>query len=157
VFVSIDALRSLLRAAGPAAQSDFGRQVGTEVGRLLVERLESTTASSLEEMVEHLGGELALLGLGSLSLERWGRALVLKLDHCPFAGEGAELVGAVIEGAIQRALSRTARAVVIDRADGVVRLAVVGDHAAERVARWVSTGVGYAEALGRLQSQGGEA
>ena len=39
----------------------------------------------MEDVLDHLGGELALLGLGSLGLERWGRALVLTVEGAPSA------------------------------------------------------------------------
>jgi hypothetical protein len=151
LLVSIDALTSLLQSAGPAARTDFGRQLGTEVGRLVLERLDAAEGASIEQVAEHLGGELALLGVGSLSVERWGRALVLRFDHCALSGDGVELLAAVTEGAVQRALSRTATAVVVGAGDGVVRIALLGAAAAERVSRWVSGGASYAEALGRLQ------
>jgi hypothetical protein len=157
LLVSADALISLLRSAGPAAETDFGKQLGTEIGRLVSERLGSVDSASIEEIAEHLGGELALLGLGSLTVEQWGRALVLRFDHCPLAREGAPLLARVIEGAVQRALSRTVTAVVVDSEEDVVRVALLGGQAAERVSRWLSSGVGYAEALGRLQAPGGAA
>lgn len=157
LLVASDALVSLLKSAGPAAAANFGRQLGTEIGRLVSERFDSIESASLEEIAEHLGGELALLGLGSLAVEQWGRALVLRFDHCPVAREGAELLARVIEGAVQRALSRTVTAVVMASDEDGVRIALLGDQAAERVSRWLSNGVGYADALSRLQAPGGGA
>ena len=58
-----------------------------------------------------------MLGLGSLGLERWGRALVLTVDGGPFGQQLDRLLGAVLEGALQRAFGRDCRAVKLGRDD----------------------------------------
>lgn len=157
LLVPVDGLLELLDAAGPEALRNFGRKLGTEVGRRFAERLGSDlSAASVETLVEHLGGELAVLGLGSISLERWGRALLLTVASAPAGSTGGELLAAVLEGALQRGTSRDARVVVVEREAESLRLLVVGANAAARVKSWVQAGTGLAEVLGRLHGRGGQ-
>src|SRR5262245_38721231 len=86
LLVPSDALVLLAKAAGPEAAAMFGRSLGEAMGRRVASRLAATegvSSTPVEVVVDHLGGELALAGLGSLGLERWGRALVLVVDQSP--------------------------------------------------------------------------
>ncbi len=151
VLVPADALIDLCRNAGGEAVSDFGRRLGTSAGRRVAERLGDTSSASLEEVLDHLGGELALLGFGSLGLERWGRALVLTVDGGPFGQQLDGLLGAVLEGALQRAFARDVHAAWLTRDDRQVRFLIASATSASKVGEWLSAGVSYAEALARLQ------
>src|SRR5512142_292650 len=112
------ALLDLLSNAGDEATLNFGQQLGTEVGRRMVENLGSgIDTASIETFVEHLGGELALLGLGALAVERWGEALVLVVEGGPAGETGVALASAVIAGALQRALSRDVAVVELMKRD----------------------------------------
>lgn len=155
VLVSADALVDLCRAAGDHAVSDFGRRVGTAAGRRIAERLGDTSHASLEEVLEHLGGELALLGFGSLGLERWGRALVLTVDGGPFGQQLDSLIGAVLEGALQRSFGRDCHAVRLMRDDRQVRFLIASAAGAGKVNEWLGSGMSYGDALTRLQQQAG--
>ena len=84
VLLPADALASLLRGADNDTKRDFARRLGTEAGRRVAERLDGS--ASAESVVEHLGGELALMGLGSMTFERWGRALVVAVQGSPLRG-----------------------------------------------------------------------
>src|SRR5205085_12100324 len=75
LLVPAEALGRLCAGASEDSVKDFGRGFGTEIGRRVAARLGD--AVSVQAMVEHLGGELALAGFGSLGIEVWGRALVL--------------------------------------------------------------------------------
>jgi hypothetical protein len=155
VLVPADALVDLCRAAGDEAVSDFGRRLGTAAGRRVAERLgDGAQGATLEEALEHLGGELALLGLGSLALERWGRALVLTVDGGPFGQQLDRLLGAVLEGALQRAFGRDVRAVKLMRDDRQVRFLVTSAAGATKVSDWLGSGLSYGDALTRLQNGG---
>jgi hypothetical protein len=152
VLVPADALVDLCRAAGDEAVSDFGRRLGTAIGRRIADRLgDSAMSASLEDILDHRGGELALLGLGSLGLERWGRALVLLVEGGPFGQQLDRLLGAVLEGAIQRAFGRDSRAVKLIRDDRQVRFLIANAASASRVNEWLGSGLSYGDALTRLQ------
>jgi hypothetical protein len=150
VLLPADALAALVRGADSETRRDFARRLGTEAGRRVAERLDSSANS--ESVVEHLGGELALMGLGSMTLERWGRALVVAVSGSPLRGEGDDILAGVIEGALQRGFGRTAVVVPLVRDDSLVRLLVVGTAAGERVRAWLGSGVGWGDALARLNA-----
>jgi len=157
VIIAAEALVDLCRAAGDEAVSDFGRRLGTAAGRRVAERLgDGTAGASLEDVLEHLGGELAILGLGSLGLERWGRALVLTVESS-LGAQLDRLLGAVLEGALQRAFGRDAHATKLARDDRHVKFLIASAASASKVNQWLMSGVGYADALSRLQSQQGMA
>lgn len=153
VTVPPEALVALCHQAGEEATRDFGHKMGTEVGRRLGGRLGDGGAdASLATVVDHLGGEIALLGLGSLSAERWGAVLVLKITESPFAASGDALLAAVIEGALQRAFSRDVRAVVGERDDGSLRLLLVSRPAAETIRGWIDSGTSLGDVLIKLHA-----
>jgi hypothetical protein len=158
VLISADALVDLCKAAGDEAVSDFGRRLGTSAGRRIADRLgDSATGATLEEVLDQLGGELAVLGLGSLGLERWGRALVLTVDGGPFGQQLDRLLAAVLEGAMQRAFGRDCHAVRLMRDDRQVRFLIANAASASKVAEWIGSGLSYGDALTRLQSKAGVA
>src|SRR5512145_1061883 len=81
ILVPIDGLVALLDACSEESLSAFVATLGTDMGRRIAERLGSAIEQATVELyLEHLGGELALTGLGNLTVERWGRALVLCVE-----------------------------------------------------------------------------
>lgn len=152
------ALLDLLSNAGDDATRNFGQQLGVEVGRRVVDNLGSTIDTvSVEGFVEHLGGELALLGLGTLCVERWGRALVLVLEGAPAGEAGVSLVSTVIAGALQRALSRDTTVVDLMKSDNTLRLLVVSRATGAEVKRWLAEQVPWGSVLTRLHAPQGNA
>jgi hypothetical protein len=146
------ALLALCQGAGDEAKRDFGRTLGTELGRRVASRYRAVDGS-IESWLDHLGGSLALVGLGSLGVERWGRALVLTLRGSPLGRDGDVLVAAVLEGALQRALARDTAIVPLAREDDEVRLLVVNPGAASKVRGWLAEGVAWGEVLARLHER----
>jgi hypothetical protein len=161
LLVPADALAALVAAAGAEAGAAFGRSLGEAMGRRVAGRLTEgagVRGAAVEVVVEHLGGELAIAGLGSLALERWGRALVLVMDQSPL---GDALLEAALAAAIEAATGRKVRVVGLGREGGRARFFVGGDAGAEKVKAWLGEGIGWGEALVRLhapaQRDGGEA
>ena len=150
VVVPSDALLALCQGASEEAVRDFGRRLGTEAGRALLGRLGDAAQASLEAVVEHLGGELALMGLGSLGLERWGSALVLSFSHSPLSSAGDSLLGSVLEGAAQRAFGRDVVATKLVRDAERVRFLITGREGADKALGWLSSGIGWGDVLTRL-------
>jgi hypothetical protein len=137
----------LCAAAGSDAARDFGLGLGAEVGRRVADRLPADSAASLGAWTEHLGGHLALLGLGSLRTERWGRALVLRVSGV--ARELTDLLGNVLEGALTRGLSRTVSLVPFGAEEGVAYL-VVNPNTAERARSLAASGQGLGSVVEAL-------
>ncbi len=154
LLVPSDALLGLWAEASDEAKKNFGQRLGTEIGRRAAGRLGSVEAASIPAMVEHLGGDIALCGLGSLSVERWGKALVLRVDGSPLGAEGDALLAAVLEGALHRAMGRDVAAVRLDRDDQRVRFLVVSPGAASRVRGWLAEGKPWGQVLTTLDGAG---
>jgi hypothetical protein len=164
VLVPAEALGALCAAAGPEAMATFGRALGRAMGLRVAGRLGSLAgsgeaphtgarAATVETMVDHLGGELSLVGLGSLSIERWGHALVVVVDHCPLGARGDALLEAVLSEAVLALAGRRVHAVLLAR-DGVrARFLLANGTAAERVRGWLEGGAGWGEALARLHAK----
>ncbi len=154
VIVPCDALLALCQGASEDAVRDFGRRLGTEAGRVMNDRLGEAWQASLETVLEHLGGELALTGLGSLGLERWGQALVLSFSHSPLGWAGDLLLGSVLEGAMQRSFGRDTVAIKLMRDDQKVRFLMAGRAGANRAGNWLAEGVPWGDVLSRLATRG---
>jgi hypothetical protein len=163
VVLPVEAISLLCRELPEAQLLSFGHGVGNEIGRRVVERLApSMTNVSPEQMVDRLGGELALMGLGSLTFEFWGRAMVLAVVDSPLvfgdggrpADGGDRLLSAVLEAALVRATGRQARVVPLSRLDNTARFVVCNDNAKRHVLEWLGEGCHYGEALARLNDAG---
>ena len=153
VLLPADALAALVRGADVETRRDFARRLGTEAGRRVAERLDGS--ASAEAVVEHLGGEVALMGMGSLGFERWGRVLVLTVQGSPLRAEGDDLLAGIVEGALQRGFGRATTVVPLQRDDSLVRLLVLSAETAERVRSWLGSGVSWGDVLSRLNGAGG--
>src|SRR5262249_41242078 len=122
------ALATLCGAAEPSAVASFGKALGRAMGLRVAKRLaplaeaddgvqgSGARAASLETMADHLGAELSLAGLGSLGLERWGRALVVVIDFCPLEGAGDRLLESALSEAVGPAPGRVVFRLLAPRA-----------------------------------------
>lgn len=163
VLIPVDVLSALLAQVSSAGVSDLGYRVGTEIGRRVRDQLGSDLDHATPHTVlDYLGGELALLGLGSFKLELWGRVMVFAVNESPLleatpGGDGdraSSFLAALLEGALARAASRDAKVLPLARASAEVRLLVCNAAAREQVAGWLSSGCHYGEALARLNQTG---
>jgi hypothetical protein len=151
ILVPTDTLVDLLAASSSQAITAFGAGIGTEIGRRIADRLGSAIErASVELYLEHLGGELALTGIGCLSIERWGKALVLCVEGLRDSEALESAVLAIIEAALQRSLSRDVVVLLLSKGDGSVRYLVVGRHAAASVEQWLDSGLSCGEVLFKL-------
>jgi hypothetical protein len=152
LVLPVDALKKLCETAGEDAVHDFGFSIGTEIGRRVANRLPAIQLASIEDVVEHLGGEMALMGVGSLGIERWGRALVFVVTGDPFGASGEVLVASLLQGAMQRALSREVLPLFLSRDGEQVRFLATTPQAASKIQAWLANGVKWGEALAQLQT-----
>jgi hypothetical protein len=145
VLVPAEQLCALCDAAGEDATRSFGLALGESMGRRALDALGgSSESASVEAFVECLAAELALMGLGALGMERWGRAMLLTVSSNA-AHDG--MLKAALEGAIATATGRTARCVRLMDADGVRRYLVANPSAAVRVEQELAAGKGWGEVL----------
>jgi hypothetical protein len=123
VMVAAEALVSLCQAAGEEETAALGHSIGSAAGRRVAVRLaagnaerhEAVRKASFEEVIHHLAGELALVGLGSLSAERWGKALVLIVDQSPLGDGGDGLLAEVLQAALLALTSQQVRVLKVQR------------------------------------------
>jgi hypothetical protein len=160
VLVPADALVVLAAIAGPDASERFGRTWGESMGRRVAFRFSSTEGverTDVVTVVEHFAAEIALVGLGALGLERWGKAVVLVVDQSPLGARGDTLLAEVLAGAVEAATLRRVRTLLLAR-DRVRARFLVGSAAAiVKVDRWLNEGVTWGEALVRLHEATGVA
>lgn len=150
LLLPVDSVSHVLFSLADDARRDFAHSLGTELGRRAAERLGDVTQASPVEVVDHLGGEWALMGLGSLGLELWGRALVFTVSGSPFGQQGDEFIAAVAEGAIGRGMGRHVVVVPIHRDGDQVRLLASSARAAELARELLQQGRGYGDILEEL-------
>lgn len=161
VLLPADAIASVCRHLNADVLTDLGRGWGNELGRRVAERLSSDMPKlTTAEMVDHLGGELALAGLGSLSVEFWGHALILAVSESPLrtgdaaskrqVDSGDRLLAAILEGALIRATGRALRVATLARVDDIVRYVACNEDTKEKIEALIAEGCHYGEALARL-------
>ncbi|MBX3184694.1 MAG: hypothetical protein KIT72_05185 [Polyangiaceae bacterium] len=152
VILPVEVLAKLIEATNAEATRDAGHHLGAELGRRVLTSLgDDASGAAPEAVLEHLGGELALLGFGSLHFERWGQALVFVVQDGALPPAADDFVAAIFDGALLRLFGKNTRAVRLAREDGQARYLISSSSAADRVAGWLSAGVPWGEALTRLQ------
>lgn len=158
VLVPAAALLAVCHGAGAGASRDLGRAVGGAVGARLAGTPGGPGGATFDAAIDALGAELAWLGLGALSAERWGSLLVLRLEGAPPGGDEADtFLTGLVEAALQAWTGRTAHAVVAERAGERVRVLIGGPRVAGVAQALVDAGAGLAEIVRRLHSEGGDA
>jgi hypothetical protein len=157
VLVPVPVLSELAELAGLESIKEIARSVGVSFGRRVAAKLGSADAvagASLEAVVSALAVEVAVSGWGALRLERWGKALVLVVDHAPDLPTGA--LASLLEGAVEAAAAREVHAVALNgeggnkKAGGVARVLLLGSKAAQRARLWIAEGASERDVLSRL-------
>jgi len=151
LLVPLAALLELAGSAPPAAVEAFGRALGTAIGRRAAARIGDASGTSLEGFVTQLAGEVALAGVGVLSIERWGRALVVVLESSPLPGG---LVAALVGAALEAASGRKVAIALLSQDAGAARLLVSSERAVGRVREWMASGVSWGDAIAKLHGGG---
>jgi hypothetical protein len=155
VVVPSEELLALCAAAGAEATEKFGRGIGRWMGHRLVGRFgggKAVREASLGAVVDHLGGEWAIAGLGAFSLERWGRALVIVIDRSPLGSAADRLLSAMLEGAIHTATGRAVALVMLDSDSARARFLVGSIAVAGKVREWLGQGRSWGEVLATLHA-----
>lgn len=157
VLVPVSALAGLEKMAGVEVTRQLARSIGVSFGSRVATKLGSAEAvakASLEVFVSALAAEVAVSGWGVLHLERWGRAMVLVVDHAPALPHG--VLAALLEGAVSAAAAREVHAVALAKETGdsnetkAARVLIVSAKTAEHARRWLLDGASEAEVMRRL-------
>lgn len=151
LLVPAAALDDLVRSASPEAVETLGRVLGAAIGRRAAVRMGDPQGASMDSFVTQLAGEAAIAGVGALSVERWGRALVVVVEDSPLVGT---LLAPIVSSALEAASGRRAWCALLSRDDRIARLLVGSEQAIGRVREWIASGVGWSEAVVRLHGGG---
>jgi hypothetical protein len=165
IMVPADALVSLCQAAGEEEMAAYGHAIGEAVGRRVGVRLaggsanrhDAVRAAGLEVVVTQLAGELAVLGIGSVSAERWGKALVLIVDQSPLGEQGDDLLAEILQSALHALVNSSARVIKLQR-DGVrTRFLAVSGAAVEGVRERLAAGESWGQVIAAMHRGGSNA
>ncbi|MBX3225695.1 MAG: hypothetical protein KIT84_31040 [Labilithrix sp.] len=151
LLVPAAALEALDRTT-PGALAHLGAEVGRACGARVAASLGGdggVRASTLEVVVTHLAGELAIAGLGSVTVERWGRALVVVLTNPNVNSDG--FLAAALAGAVGFAAGRDVCMIPIGREGNVLRFLIGTSQTMIRCRSLVSSGKTWMEILSALQ------
>jgi hypothetical protein len=149
VIVPAAALSAVIAAAGETAARELGRSLGRTVGG----RVGNVREQKIEDVVSVLARELAVVGLGTLALERWGRALVVTVSDAGVDHDG--FLAAVVEGMLAAASGRELRTHPLGREGSTLRVLVGNVAAIERVVGWLAEGTSFGDAIVRLHAPKG--
>jgi len=161
VLMPCSALEELGKSAGVDVACALGHAMGAAFGKAVADRLGSSDAvqaSSLETVVTELGSELAVAGWGAVGLERWGRAMVMVVDHSPFTEQ--RFVAAILQGALGAATGKDVQCWPLgggasSGSTESVRVLVSGERGIGRAREWLAQGVSWGDVLVRLQANDG--
>lgn len=149
LVLAAEALAQVCGRLDVASLRQFGGVLGKQAGTRIRERLNAASAT-LETMVDQLGGEVGIAGLGSLAIERWGQALVVRIEGCPLGATGYELMSAYLEAALQVTVEREVSALVLERGQESFRLLLCSKAGSTKVKSWLSAGTSWGDALAAL-------
>jgi hypothetical protein len=149
-LVPAAALAELALAAPTSAREGFARALGAGLGRRSAARMLDPQASSLDEFATQLAGEAALAGLGKLSAERWGRALVIVIEDSPLSDPAGSIVVPLVAAALEAASGRKVWCTLLSRDERAARVLVSSEGATTRVRGWIAGGMAWGDALVKL-------
>jgi hypothetical protein len=151
VLVPASALEALDRTT-PGALAHIGAEVGRACGARIIAKLggdSEVRGATLDVVVTHLAGELAIAGLGAVSMEQWGKALVIVITNPNVNSDG--FLAATLAGAVGVAVGREVSMVPIGREGNVVRFYIGTQQTMVRCRSLVSSGKTWMEILAALQ------
>lgn len=165
VMVPAQSLVALCQAAGEEETATLGHAIGDAMGRRALHRIsgdaadkkEAVRKAGLEKVVEHLAGELALLGYGALGAERWGRALVFVIDQSPLGEEGDGLLGEILQAAVHALVGHNGRMVRLHREGVRARFLLVSAAQINGVRERLQRGESWGSVLATLHQGGPKA
>jgi hypothetical protein len=148
LLVPCSALDELALTA-PAEAEVLGRALGTAIGKRAASRLSDPRGASIEAFVTQLAGECAIAGVGVLSVERWGRALVVVIEESSLAGP---LLAPLVSAALEAALGKRVSVGLLSRDARVARVLVASEGAVSRALEGIAAGTPWGDVLAKLNT-----
>ncbi len=155
LLVPANALSELVRGNEAQARR-LGQSIGKACGTRVANRLgggDSVRRASIEAVVTELAGELSVAGVGLVSLERWGKALVVAVENT--AVEDDVLLAGIVDGAMSAAVGKQVAGATLVRQGGTARVLIASDATCKRVRELLASGTAWGDILGRLSTGGG--
>lgn len=132
----------------------LGRHIGEEVRASLGGNADDVP---VDVVLGHLGGVLSLFGWGRIHLDRWGDALVARVEHAPVIDAEQLALAALLGGLFSSVTGRDVACVPVGE---TVEFILVAPGIAETVWGWARTGENIAGIVARLTTDapvGGDA
>jgi hypothetical protein len=108
VLIPAELLAAACRGATPdQIGRQFGEQVATRTGQDQAADRGEPADQPYDEVIEQLAGAFSLAGMGTLRLERWGRAVVFVVAACPLGSAVEAFVEAFLTAACGQLGKRT--------------------------------------------------
>jgi hypothetical protein len=148
LLVPASALAELIKTAPVEAAQALGQALGAAIGRRARTGLHDVAEASIEAVVAQLAGEAALAGIGAVSIERWGRAVVVLVEGSPLA---SSVLAPLVVSALQTLFGRGVWCALLSGEEQPARILIASERGAERVRDWIVSGVPWGAALTRLQ------
>lgn len=148
VLVPSAALASLDDASLARIGAEIGKACGARVGARLGGG-NGVRNATMEVVVSHLAGEVALTGAFAFHIERWGRAMVAVVNNASLPNDA--FVAALLGGAISAAAGRDAVAAPLGHEGSTARFLIGSQETADRVKALVAEGRRYADIVANLQ------
>ena len=147
VVVPSAALDSLIRDSSPEAAELFGRAWGSAIGKRLASRLEDAESATLDDFVTQFAGEAAISGIGTVALERWGRALVVVIGGSPLSDSTME---SLVAAAVEAACGLRPVCAAVSRDGETSRIFAGTQVSVDRLRAYLGSGLSWADAIARL-------
>jgi hypothetical protein len=138
-----------LALSAPAEAEGLGQALGAAIGKRAASRLSDPRSASVETFVTQLAGECAISGVGVLSVERWGRALVVVIEESPLAGP---LLAPLVAGALEATLGKRVSVGLLSRDSKVARVLVASESAVSRTLEAIAAGRPWGDCLAKLNA-----
>jgi hypothetical protein len=150
LLVPTSALDDLVLSAPQEAVEALGRALGAAIGRRAAARMDPTSVP-IDAFVTQLAGEAAIAGVGALSIERWGRALVVVVEDSPLSGT---LLAPLVAAAVEAASGKHVACALLSRDERTARVLLGSERGIARAREWIASGVPWGEALVKLHGGG---
>jgi hypothetical protein len=151
LVLSADVLGPLVSTAARHGDLTAVRGLGKHIGEDSARSLGADARRATPEAVlTHISGTLAVLGWGTLTIERWGGALVLSLHGAPALDAERLGLAALLGGVLTSVGGQDVACVPIAASAGGSRFVVVHPGVAETVWGWAKDGADLASIVARL-------
>ncbi len=141
-------LGPLVASAVQAGDLTVLRRLGRQLGEQARAGLGDPSSRSVADVFGRLADLLALFGWGHLEIERWGPALLARLEEAPGLDDGFLAVAALLGGLISATSGHEVACVPVDQEGSFL---VVHPSIAQEVWKWARAGDGVASIVGRLE------